>query len=110
MKKGLLLIVLAGTFLVSCGGGQEKEAAEAFCDCYAEMAEANEAAANSTNTDTIFESAEEMNEVGLKAGKCRKGWDEKYNGKVDLKLFQEEVNKKNKAVYSMAVEDGVFTE
>jgi|TARA_B110000305_G_scaffold50822_1_gene55291 hypothetical protein len=110
MKKGLLLIVLAGIFLVSCGGGQEKEAAEAFCDCYKDMAEAKEVAANSTNTDTIFEYAEEMKEVGLKASKCRKGWDEKYNGKVDLKLFQEEVKKKNNAVYSMAVKDGAFKE
>lgn len=101
-------MVLAGTFLVSCGGGQEKEAAEVFCDCYAEMAAANEAVENTTNTDSIFESAEEMNQVGLKAGKCRKGWDKKYNGKVDLKLFQEEVKKKNAAVYNMAIEHGVF--
>lgn len=108
MKKKLLLIVLSGTFLVSCGGGQEKEAAEGFCDCYAEMAEVNEIESDTTNTDSIFESAEEMNEVGLKAGKCRKVWDENYNGKVDLKLFQEEVKKKNEGVYNMAVEDGVF--
>lgn len=109
MKKGLLLIVLAGTFLVSCGGGQEKEAAEAFCDCYAEMAELNEEAANSTSTDSIFATVDEKKQISLKAGKCRKAWDEKYNGKVNLEVFQEEVKKKNEAVYNMGVEDKVFT-
>ncbi|NRA13810.1 MAG: hypothetical protein HRT57_17855 [Crocinitomicaceae bacterium] len=107
MKKGLLLLVLAGTFLVSCGGGQEKEAAEAFCDCYAESAEAIEAAGEVT-ASSLFESVEKMKEIDAKAQECRKGWDEKYNGKIDLAIFEEEVKKTNESVYKLAVDNGVF--
>ena len=109
MKKGLLLIVLAGTFLVSCGSGQEKEAAEAFCDCYAEMAELRAGSADSTAIEGLNQLVEGGKEIILKAKKCRKDWDKKYNGKVDLELLQEEVKKKNEDVYNMGVEDKVFT-
>ena len=108
MKKGLLLLVLAGAFLVSCGGGQEKEAAKAFCDCYDEMAKATDEAGEATDTEALLESIEEMKEVALKAQECRKGWDEAYNGKVDLDIFKEEVKKENESVYNMAVKEGVL--
>lgn len=108
MKKGLLLLVCAGAFLVSCGGGQEKEAAAAFCDCYADVAKATDDAASSESATSYLGSIEEIKTMGIEAKACRKKWDTKYNGNVDLDIFKEEVKKANESVYNMAVEEGVF--
>jgi len=103
MKKGLLLLVAAATttILVSCGGGNEAEAAKAYCDCYSKVAELQE---NMTNTDEMMELSEESK----KATKCEEAWRKKYDGKIDLEKFKEEVKKEDEKVYKLADELGVF--
>lgn len=108
MKKGLLLLVAAGAFLVSCGSGLEKEAATEFCNCYGDLAKAKEEIANSDSATDFLGSMTEMKEMSSKAIKCRADWDKKYNGKIDLDKFKEEVKNTNEAVLKMAEEEGVL--
>lgn len=109
MKKGLLLLFVAGAMLVSCSGeGKEKEAASAFCDCYSDLAEASSAAASAESATDMLGSLGEMQEMALKAQACQKELDAKYEGQLDLDIFKEEVKKGNEAVYNMAVEQGAF--
>lgn len=108
MNKTLLILLCAGTFLVSCRGGQEKEAATEFCDCYSDLAKVKDDAANSESATSFLGSIEEMKTIAVEAQMCRKKWDAKYNGKVDLDVFKEEVKKSDESVYNMAVEEGVL--
>ena len=109
MRKGLLLLIVAGAFLVSCGanGEIEKEAAQEFCDCYREYAQTKKEAASQSARD-MFSSIGKIKGLALKAQKCQKILDSKYKAKLDLDLFKEEVKKINATVYNLAVEEGSF--
>ena len=110
MKKGLLLLIVAGAFLVSCGGGGalEKEAAQEFCDCYGELAQAMKEASSSTSADATLESASKQMKLGLETVKCQAKMDTKYTGQLDLDIFKEEIKKIDKAVFEMAEKNKVF--
>ncbi len=108
MKKGLLLIVAAGTLLVSCGGGEEKEAAKELCGCYEGVLAAQDKAGNSENTDDLFSAQSEMVEEAQKGMDCLISWRDKYEGKVDIEKVKEEVKVENKKVYDLLSEQGVF--
>lgn len=108
MKKGLLIIVAAGALLVSCGGGNEKEAAKEYCDCYAEIAKATEEMSNAESATDMLSAAANMEQMANDAKECEAKWKEKYDGKIDLEKFKEEVKNENETVYNLAEKSGVF--
>mmetsp|Transcript_34802 Transcript_34802/g.45807 ORF Transcript_34802/g.45807 Transcript_34802/m.45807 type:complete len:109 (+) Transcript_34802:2-328(+) len=108
MKKGLLLIIAAGTLLVSCGGGQEKEAAKELCGCYEGVLDAQDKAGNAGNTEDLFSAQSAMVEEAKKGMDCLISWRDKYDGKVDIEKVKEEVKAENKKVFDLLTEQGVF--
>jgi len=108
MKKGLLVIIAAGTLLVSCGGGKEKEAAKEFCDCYEGMMAAQEKAGNAENTTDLFTAQSELAEEAKKAMDCLLGWKDKYDGQVDIEKVKEEIKAENAEIYKMIEEQGAI--
>ena len=110
MKKGLLLLVAAATttILVSCGGGNEAEAAKEYCDCFSDIAQAKEDMANAGSATEMLGMAAEAEKLAGEAQECEKKWREKYDGKIDISKFKEELKKEDEKVYKMAEELGAF--
>jgi len=108
MKKGLLVLVAAGAFLMSCGGGNEEQAAKEYCDCYAEIAKATEEMTNAASATDMLSAAANMEQMANDAKECEAKWKEKYDGKINIDKFKEEVKKQNETVYNLAEKSGVF--
>lgn len=110
MKKGLLLLVAAATttILVSCGGADEAEAAKEYCDCFSKVAEIQEKMANAESATDMLGMAAEVEKLAGDAEKCEKTWREKYDGKIDIEKFKEELKKQDEKVYNMADKLGAF--
>lgn len=108
MKKGLLLIFVAGALLVSCGGGKEKEAAKEFCDCYEGMMAAQENAGNAEGMTDLMAAQTELAEEAKKAMDCLLTWKDKYDGEVDIEKVKEEIKAENAELYNMIEEQGAI--
>lgn len=107
MKKGILLLLASGAFLVSCGPSPE-EAADEICKCYEDAAELVEKSGDAETTDELLSITEEIRMEVLKGDECKKGWDEKYNGQVDVQEFKKAVKEKNQKVFEMLDARGLF--
>lgn len=105
MKRGLLLIVPSGTLLVSCGG-QEKEAAQEFCDCYEGFVDAQKKAGSAQNTADLFSAQSEMSQQLKDMETCLNDWKSKYDGKVDKDKSMEEIKAENADIYNILEEGG----
>ena len=80
MKR--IAIVFAVTFsIASCTSKQDKEAASAYCECYALKDSLNSA------------SMSEMLEIGKKQSECMKEFRSDYDGKISKDGFSEELKK-----------------
>lgn len=110
MKKGLLLLVAAATttIMVSCGGGNEAEAAKEYCECFSDIAKAKEDMADAESATEMLGMAAEAEKLAGEAEKCEKEWRAKYDGKIDIEKFKEELKKADESVYNMAEELGAF--
>ncbi len=107
MKKGILLLFAAGALLVSCGPSAE-DAATDICKCYEDASKLSKEAGNAATTDELMEMTEKLQEAVAKGDECQKEWKEKYDGKVDIEAFKEELKKKDEAIYKMLDERGLF--
>lgn len=107
MKKGLVLIIAVGGLLISCGGGQEKEAAKEFCDCYEGMLSAKKKASEAKGDD-FYTLQSELAQESSKAKECLMKWKEKYDGEVELDKVKEEIKAQNEELYNMIEGQGAF--
>ena len=110
MKKGLVLLIAAGAFLVSLSGKgeREKRAAREFCVCHSELAKLSK---DLKKIDSVFNvNIEEVKTIADRAIRCHESWLRHHDGELDLDLFKEELKKRNKEVYDMAINDGLIFE
>lgn len=107
MKKGFLLLVAAGSMLVSCGGGEEAEAANELCDCYEGWMKKSEEAGNATSTEDLLGGASEMQDEMMKTLECAKEWKAKWDGKVDPDGVREEIKENHKDVNKFFEDKGI---
>lgn len=98
MKKGFLLLVAAGSMLVSCGGGEEAKAADELCDCYEGWMKKSDEAGKSTSTDDLIVGASEIQDEMMKTLECEKDWKAKWDGKVDPDAVRKEIKENHKDV------------
>lgn len=101
-------MMATGLVLASCGGPSADEAATEICECYKEVAVLTEKAGNAESATELIETTEEMKKLVPKVDKCQEKWDEKYNGKVDVEEFKTALKAKNKTVYEILDERGLF--
>jgi hypothetical protein len=107
MIRVVLFISAVGVFVTSCNNS-DKEAAISYCNCYAEIAEATaEITQGESNSEQPL-LPKNFQEMADKAKACEKKWKEKYDGKIHLDRFEDEVRKTNEAVYNLAKSNGVF--
>lgn len=110
MKKGLLLLLVAGAFLVSCGGGLEEQAAKDFCDCHGPAVKMAKEAGEATSATDLFAGNDEFAEALVQQGVCHKAWMKTYDGKVEIEALKEEIKKINEDVFAMAEKEKFFGE
>ena len=107
MKRGILLLIAGSTILVSCGPSPE-EAADEICECYEDAAELVEQSGKAESTDESLRISQQIRKEVLKGDECKKEWDEKFNGKVDVEQFKQALKEKNEKVYDMLDQRGLF--
>ena len=95
------------TILVSCGGGDEAQAATEFCDCYKGWMEADKAAATADNTDDLFSGAGASIQEQADAVECAIKWKTKWDGKVDGDKVLEEIKANHKDTHKFLEDKGI---
>ncbi len=86
----------------------EREAAEVYANCHRDMVLKREEMGSAESADELLELVAELEDLAIEATECERSWNRKYDGRIDIEKFKEELKAIDPKIHNFAEELGAF--